>query len=302
MIGGSDAPSSGKLGRDASRAGQHALSTALPNWLAFNQAYDPQFAALGSANLESLLFGGPARQHNVQFYDSKGNPNRVLSYNLPEQRGLLDIIEAAAPRLGNITSAARAQSTADNIGLMEQNLGRAQEFYRASDPDLMALREALTRSATTSLNAGSRLLPEDAARITRGVRGDWATRGLGMAAPAQLEEAVQLAVAGETMRGNRLQSAGQALGMLSATQPDYARFILGLGDDSALANAFNLTAGNQGMAFAQDYSPLSPASASMSSQANNLQYQEALRRDQAWGNTIGGALDAAASMYSFGLT
>lgn len=260
-------PSSGELGRKTARAGIHAYTGALPNQLAFNQQYDPQFAALGSQNLSDMLFGASARTIQVPQYDSRGKQIGTKTVDLGAQRGLIDISGEAADQIRDLSAGGMEQ----NLANLQANLPEAQAFYQAQNPELFRLRQALAERAQQNLDMGSKIAPEDSYRITSGVRGDWAARGLGASAPAQLDESLQLFGGGEKLRETRTAQAGDIFGALSSTEPDYARFLMSLGDDSAITNAFNIVAGNQQGAFARDFDPLNPTLSGLGLSAAQMQ-------------------------------
>lgn len=279
--------------RQAAQGGIQGLYRAIPWQLQFNQQYDPWFSALGSENLDRLLLGAEADTFTAPRYDTRG---RLLegtqTFNRPAQRGLVDI-------LGETAGALRTTGIRDNFSALESNLGRAQDFYRGQNPDLFALREGLTRTANQNLAMGGRIAPEDAYRITSGVRSNWANRGLGASAPAQMDEALQLFAGGEQLRQSRANQSTDILSRLAATEPDYARFILGLGNDSSIANAFNLVGGNQAMAFNQEYDPFAAASGFANTGAT-LAAQSNQAGAGALAGLGGGMLDLAGSLISSG--
>lgn len=260
-------PSSGELGRKTTRAGLHALAGAVPGQLAFNQQYDPQFAALGSQNLSDMLFGASARNIQVPQFDSRGRQIGIKSVDVGAQRGLIDISAEAAEQLRGLSAGGMEQ----NLANLQANLPGAQAFYQSQNPELFRLRQALANRAQENLDMGGKISPEDSFRITQGVRGDWAARGLGASAPAQLDESLALFGEGEQLRQSRTAQAGGIMGALSASEPDYARFLMGLGDDSAITNAFNIVAGNQAGAFSRDFDPLNPSLSGLGLSAAQMQ-------------------------------
>lgn len=117
----------------------------------------------------------------------------------PAQRGLLDIYtQDLAPRLQQT----QADTTAANYASL-----------RNLNPNSAALFDSLQSDAAKGLQLGNRLAPEDAWRITQGVRGDWANRGLGTALPAGMDEALQLYGGGEQLGQQRRANATNALAL-----------------------------------------------------------------------------------------
>jgi len=96
-----------------------------------------------------------------------------------------------------------------------QTGGRSANFedYQTFDPEGAALMNQLTETASQGLSAGNRLTSSDVYNITSGVRGDWADRGFAPNGNAQLDEAVQLATAGEGLRQSRQNYAQGVAGL-----------------------------------------------------------------------------------------
>jgi len=116
-----------------------------------------------------------------------------------------DTGSALGTQLGANTGA-RAGQVADigNLG------GAAAAAVRGVNPTGSALADQLAGVSSKELAAGTQLDPASVSRITQGVRGDWAARGLGQSAPAQLDEAVNLATAGQNVLAQREAGAQQA--------------------------------------------------------------------------------------------
>lgn len=216
----------------------------------------PGQTGLDLSNLELSLLGGPGQTTTTYgnsvvarkgYYDANGNPlskdqvramtpaQRVgISYKnageflrlptgtstSPARRGLLDLYTneiQPALRRGNA-----ATSTANYADLRNLN------------PGVTALYDALQSDAEKGLKLGTRLDPESVNRITTGVRGDWAGRGVGNALPAGLDEALQLNAGGQDLLQRR---RGTAAGVAQ------------LGQDLYTLPALNLTSGAGGQSF-----------------------------------------------------
>lgn len=96
----------------------------------------------------------------------------------------------------------------------------AAAAVRGVNPRASALADMLSDTASTQLAAGTQLAPGDVDRITSSVRGDWGRRGLGTSSPAELDEAVQLAVGGQNILAQREAGAQAAIStQLGLTNP-----------------------------------------------------------------------------------
>ena len=165
--------------------------------------YQPLYTQLGLQNAQTAMFG---------------NAN---------QQGLLDLYAAAQPRLNAMSAQANtAQRTAD-VADVTKLAPQAIAAMRGATPPQTALMDLLNQQATQGLQAGSQILPGDAYRISQGVRSDWANRGLGASAPAQLSEAMGLYGAGESARQGRQQFGSQVAGINQAVYGDPYLQILG---------------------------------------------------------------------------
>jgi hypothetical protein len=162
------------------------------------------FTSLSDAYLKSA---GPTFATEAQY-----KPQYVDLMNQLTQRqlsGSLDTYAGALPRISELQGQA--------AGLDTQNFMRlapgALEALRQSNPAQAALIDQLNQSASAGLAAGAQLSPEDSYRIAQGVRGDWASRGLGASDSARIQEALALGVGGEQLRQQRQQFGTQTAGL-----------------------------------------------------------------------------------------
>jgi hypothetical protein len=153
--------------------------------------------------------GGRNSQSNEwQPYVVQGTTTREVS--TPATPGLLDIYrDTLIPGMTDINTTTRTAAYND---------------LRTLNPEQAGLMDQLNEEARLGLEAGSRLSPEETYRVVNPVRSDWASRGLGASAPAQLDEALQLFVSGDQLLDRRMDRATQTATLNNAlyTQPAFA--------------------------------------------------------------------------------
>lgn len=240
--------------------------------LGLNQAYQPAYLQLGSQNLEQMLFGTPASSYDQQIGWGGLRKNGTYKYtanvkqNTPASSGLIDIMGKVAPQIQSLYQQGARSGIENNLGVLNDYMPQAQNYYDTANPELMALRRQMGTDAIQQLALGSRLSPEDAYRISQAVRGSFANRGLGNSNPAQLEEALQLFGGGEALRGQRQSYTGNTANLLQQTSPDYARFILGLGGNP-VGDAMQLVTGQQPLSYTgNQYDPYNATAGALSQQ------------------------------------
>lgn len=157
----------------------------MPILAGVEQGYKPGFVRSGLQSTNQSLFGA-------------GNtPGLVQNYN------------SLLPMFAGSNAAANNYSRGANVADIRQFGAQASDAVRGMNP-LMA---GLNTQAQQGLDMGANLYPTDVKRITNGVRGDWANRGLGASGAAQLDEAMQLYGAGESARQGRQGFASQVAGL-----------------------------------------------------------------------------------------
>lgn len=253
-----------------------------PAQLGLNRAYQPAYLNLGGQNLQQILFGAPAISGQERYWASTGNDPgqgewRTVDVNNPATPGLLDTVGQAAGRLQ---------------GLNETGTSRAQAYIDQLDPELAGLRRQLTRTGTNQLALGGQINPEDAYRITQSVRGNWAGRGLGRSAPAQLGEALQLYGGGEALRNQRIGQAGNIFNQ----QQDFQRYLMGLGG-APTAAAMGLAGAQEGLAYQKWFDPFNANTTSISNQGSAINAQQSNEASNALAGLAAGGLNLAGSLY-----
>ena len=166
--------------------------------------------------------------------------NELLGVN--GQPGYLDIYsQDVAPTITGAQTAANTATRAANLADLNTMGPGAVAGVRALDPGQAALMDSLTKTATGELNLGTQLDPDTTANITNSVRQNWASRGLGASAPAQLSEAMQLYGGGQNLLNTREQEAGSVASLSDSLYTNPALGYL-TGTSNAPAAAQTLTA------------------------------------------------------------
>lgn len=282
------------------------LDTA-PASFGLNQVYQPALLGLGSSNLEGLLFGTPDRSYNqtIGFGRMRGDGtyrnSATIKQDVPGSRGLFDLLGEAAPRLQELYNTGARQGAANQFGLLQDFMPQAQQYYEGAAPGLAELRRVLTDQAAKGLKLGGQWNPDDLARVTGSIRGDWARRGLGTSLPALNAETLATLSGGEALRRAREGFALDAANTVTGTTPDYARFILGLGGNP-VGDALGILTGQQGLAYPGNlYDPYNPVAGQAAIGAERNRMFDQQQRAAAWGSAIGGGLDMVAGAYTGGM-
>ncbi|CAK0765735.1 conserved hypothetical protein [Gammaproteobacteria bacterium] len=182
----------GKVGADYSSV-MDAYTAGVPQLLRTERANKPQFINQGLASAQQGMYGS-------------GN-----------QAGMLDMYQQAMPGLQDTQRAALSGDRAATVGDVG-TLGRsAASSIQGINPEQTGLMKSLSTQAQQGLDAGSNLDARDSYRITQGVRSDWANRGLGVSAPAQLDEAMNLYGGGEQLKAQRQGVASGVIGLQNQT-------------------------------------------------------------------------------------
>jgi hypothetical protein len=208
---------------------------------------------------------------------------------------LLDVYGQAAPRLGQIESAARSASRAGDIADIA-NLGpQARAAIRASNPDQAAMIDRMTAQANSGLAAGSNLTPEQQNMVTQQLRSGLAARGLANQPSGAMQEAVRSQMMGAGLQQQRSQQAMQALGASQGLYGDVFQQILGR-PSQAFGATGAMTNQAQGFNPGQLFNPESAYAQNI--YAGNQQSQLAANAAgaSATGSMIGGGLSALGSM------
>ncbi len=202
--GNSEVPSSTSVGNQYTGLLQ-ALTTGLPTQISTQQTYQPQLTNLQLQNLNQELTGTP------------GTP------------GYLDLYQnLVAPALTATGTAANTATRAANVNDLATYGPGVTGALSAISPGTAALTDNLTKTATDQLALGTQLDPNSVAQTNAAVNANWANRGLGTSAPAQLDDALQLYGGGQNLLATREAAAGSAanLGYNLYTSP--ALSILGV--------------------------------------------------------------------------
>jgi hypothetical protein len=150
------------------------------------------------------------------------------------QYAALDVntIGAALPAIAQWFSSANSGARTANVGdvnaLGPGAAAGVSGVYNAANPDSAALLKKLTESATSGLQAGSQLAPQDVYNATQPVQADYAQRGLFNSDAARLAQALGLATQGQGLLNQRQQFAQQTYGQNAAVNQFQTPLSLGL--------------------------------------------------------------------------
>ena len=180
-----EVPNAGNVGADYYNLVK-GYTAGVPLLLNAERTYKPGFVDTALGSTDQTLFG------------SDKEPGLIADYTR-----ILEPLSAAEREQNAITRAA-------NVSDMGYLGNAAAKAVGSVNPDQTRLLDTMTETAQEGMNAGTRLLPKDVDTITRSVRSDWASRGLGTSTPAALDEALQLYGGGEQALARRQAAASEA--------------------------------------------------------------------------------------------
>jgi hypothetical protein len=261
---------------------------------------------MGIASLGGLL-SGAGDVESADTGETKQDFRRLLRGYLGSAQGLYDTEAQFKPQFLQLDlqqfsnalqglqpqlSGANTSSRSANIGDLSTLGPAALSAYRNLNPDGGRLMTSLNANAQAGLEAGNRIAPNDISNITSSVRGDWASRGLGTSAPGQLDEAVNLATAGENLRSNRQQFASGVAGLNQNQNAQLLPILQGESNAPAAAGQFLGSAGptlfNSGQVgdlMSSVYGAKNAANQATAANATSL-YQSMDANQTAWGSSL----------------
>lgn len=173
-------------------------------------AYTPP-RDLGKEIGSILNQAGPLYSSYSEFapkYTAAGvNATRTGLFGDSATPGLLQTYRETWPTLADATKATR---TANYNDISSLGPGMVQAI-RAANPAQAAAYDQLLTGAAQDYAAGDRLTPDQTYNIVNPVRADWARRGLGGSAPAQLDESLQLFAGGNQLAQQRRSNLAGAV-------------------------------------------------------------------------------------------
>jgi len=250
---GPDQPAPQNIGQQTRDTLQAQIDLA-PKQLAAAQQVQPGYTALDIQTLGQLLQGQNG------------------------QGGLLDLYGKVAPQLQQLQADSTRANLASNISNVQQLAPQASAALAAANPQQKALVDALNSSAMQGLAAGTQLLPQDAANISKSVNSSWANRGLGGTNANQLGLAMQLYGGGQQALAQRQQFGTQMTGVNQQVVGNPMLALLGqqgTGLQNALGtvgqanqNATTIGGGVQSM-----FNPFNSYASNLYNQNQNVQWQ-----------------------------
>ena len=182
-----------------------AYTAGLPEQEQAQATYGPQYTNLGLQSLEQELMGTPGTPGYLDIYSSQ-----------------------VAPTLATATTRANTITRGANLNDITAMGPGAAGAVRALNPGQSGLMDSLTKTATNQLNLGTQVDPATSNHRGRGVRRDWAGRGLGTSQPASMDELLQLYAGGQNLLGGREALAGKTATMTNSMYTDPALELLGV--------------------------------------------------------------------------
>lgn len=187
-----------------------AYKAGLPTQLAMDKEFQPQFTAQQLQDFQNALFG------------QNGQP------------GYLDLYKnSIVPAMSQIEANANRSTRTANINDLTTLGPGALTAIQGANPQQAQLMDQLTKSASSQLQLGTVLDPNQVDQINSMVLGDWANRGLGTSNPAQLDQAMQYFAGGQNLLQQRQANAGAVAGMQNEFYTDpIMRMLMGGSDAS----------------------------------------------------------------------
>jgi hypothetical protein len=138
---------------------------------------------------------------------------RTVTSTTPATPGFLDIYDnQILPALTKGQDTARSTQAGATVNDIATLGPLATAAFKSANPGGSALSDMLTKTATDQLALGTTLDPHTVGGITKSVSTNWANRGLGGSDPAQLDQAVQLALGGQNLLQSREANASSVAG------------------------------------------------------------------------------------------
>lgn len=157
------------------------------------------------------------------------------TYNIPGQRGLIDIYSNdIAPAYSKMENTARAASVAGDMDVMSRYGQQASDLIRRTSGN-EGLLKTLNAQAQSELDAGATLDPSLRREVQQSIRAGQAARGFGMGVNDMAAESYMTAMQAEQLRRARQGFGMQMVGVNQVTGGD--PFMALLGRQSSLPGA-----------------------------------------------------------------
>lgn len=144
------------------------------------------------------------------------------------QPGMLELYKnEVLPQLSEAEGAARRESVAQDVGIVEDYGAQVNEAFRAANPDQAALMDKLQAQAMEELDAGAGLPPTLAREVEQNIRSAQAARGFGYGLSDISQEAMFTGSAAEALQRRRQQFAQSVAAQQGAAFGDPFLALLG---------------------------------------------------------------------------
>lgn len=154
--------------------------------------------------------------------------NKDVSYNLPAQRGMLDIYERDIyPMLSRVEAANQKTKLEGDLAAMQQYGQKYTDAIIGSNPAQKALLDEMNRQSLAELQAGQGLTPQESRMAQQSARAAFAARGLAGSNQSIAAEVLNNYGLGAQREAQRRAFAGQVLGYNKSIAGDPMMAVLG---------------------------------------------------------------------------
>jgi hypothetical protein len=249
--------------------------SALPGLYTGSSQFNPLFSSLNMGGLEDVLFGTEASEMpnvvnaaQAGWYDDRGNLISTDRNQYENGRahapaegggaGLASVLMNGMPspggrdipagvkwigKGGTVSSGTRSVPASPGlIKMYGSATSGVRDAARETNPEMYALLDKLTSSASSDLALGNELSPEQMRLVQQSSRSGAAARGLGMGPADVFNETIAATGYGDELAQQRKAWAAQVLGLdknFADTESGNALNLLGVGNSISSSNPIN---------------------------------------------------------------
>ena len=183
------------------------------------------------------------RQYRPQYTQLDNDTARAALYGDRGNNGMLALMAESGPELARINQSALSTQREGDLADVSALAGSARTAYEQLNPEGAALLKRINALRMDELNNPYSMTSSQRREAEQNVRGAQSVRGFGMGPVDAFQEAMYL---GDRQRGlfnERLQGAGQTIGMNQAFYGDPFQQILGRPSGSSAQGLYQQAAG-----------------------------------------------------------
>lgn len=183
------------------------------------------------------------RQYRPQYTQLDNDTARTALYGDRGNNGMLALMAESGPELARINQSALSTQREGDIADVSRLAGASRSAYEQLNPEGAALLKRINTLRMEELNNPYSMTNSQRREAEQNVRGAQSVRGFGMGPTDAFQEAMYL---GDRQRGlfnERLQGAGQTIGMNQAFYGDPFQQILGRPSGSSAQGLYQQAAG-----------------------------------------------------------